>query len=272
MVLENLPVPNFLVIGAQRSATRWLRANLEEHPDIFTPSASVAYFSDHSKTRVRTFRNYQRHFEAWAGEPFVGESSPDYLLPANDPRSVAVRIREQLPEARLIAILRDPVDRMYSALLHHIKRGRLPVDADLFAMVTGDDPDVAALDLIGAGMYARNLRPFAEIFGDQLRILFHDDVRTEPAKVYASALDHIGARTDFMPDRVDQVRFSNRRSVRATGPRLTPETRRILFSLFRTDVEELEAMTGRFLPGWDPGPAPLGSVATLPQLENIVIV
>lgn len=272
MALENLPTPNFLIIGAQRSATRWLRSNLEEHPEIYTPSASISYFSDRRKTRVRTMRDYLRQFEAWSGEPFVGESSPSYLLLGNEPREVAARIHAQLPDVRLIAILRDPVDRMYSALLHHIKRGRLPADSDLFAMVTSGDREVAALDLIGGGLYEQSLRPYRDIFGDQLLILFHDDLRTDPAAVYEQAVAHIGASPGFVPSRLDRILFSNRRSVKATGPRLTVEQRRILFMLFRADVEELEASTGRFLPSWDPGPPPLGWRDQLPQMADVVIV
>ena len=55
----------------------------------------------------------------------MGESTPTYLARATEPLTVASRIDVTLPDVRLVAIVRQPVERMYSAMLHHIKRGRL---------------------------------------------------------------------------------------------------------------------------------------------------
>ena len=264
----DLPLPNFLIIGAERCATRWLRANLEEHPDVFTPSAALSFFSNHKRMRTRGSKGYRQQFQGWSGEAFVGESSPSYLLPGNDPRSVARRIDAALPDVKLIALVRDPVDRMYSALLHHIKRGRLSADADLFAMVAAGDPDVEDLGLVGAGRYTANLFPYHSIFRDRLLVLVVDDIRTDPGSVYDAAVRHIGAPAGFEPSRLERVLFSNRRSVRATGSRLTAEQRRILHMLFRGDVEELEALIGRDLTAWDPGPPPSDWADQLPAIRD----
>lgn len=250
------PLPNFLIIGAQRSATRWLRTNLQEHPQIYSSTVALSFFSNLERMRRRGLRGYRSQFDAWAGEPLVGESSPNYLLLGNRPDQIALRIDAALPDVRLIAIVRQPVERMHSAMLHHIKRGRLPADADLFGMVTRGDPDVDALDLIGGGLYHRSLEPYAAIFGDRLHLVVMDDIKSDPAKVYAGVLDHLGADPGFEPSSLAKVMFSNRRSVRTTGPKLTNQQARMLYMLFRPDVEELEAMTGRYLPEWDPGPPP----------------
>lgn len=251
-----LPLPNFLIIGAQRSATRWLRTNLQEHPDVYTSTVSLSFFSNQPRMRKRGLRGYQMQFDAWNGERVVGESSPSYLLLANEPHQVAARIDASLPDVRLIALVRQPVERMYSALRHHIKRGRLPADADLFEMIRRGDPDVDALDLIAGGLYHRSLLPYQEIFGDRLLILTVDDIKTDPATVYAAAAEHLAIDPRFEPSKLDRVLFSSRRSVRTTAPKLTVAQARLLYSLFRPDVEELEAMTGRYLPEWDPGPPP----------------
>jgi len=270
MVTGEFPLPNFLIIGAERCGTRWLRANLEEHPEVFTPSASVSYFNSLDRMRRRGIRGYRQQFGGWSGEPIVGESSPKYLLPGNDPREVARRIDANLPDVKLIAIVREPVERMYSAVLHHIKRGRLPIDADLFAMVAHSHPDVDELDLVGAGRYTANLYPYHAIFGDRLLVLLNDDLRSRPAEVYDAALRHIGARPGFEASRLDRVLFSNRRSVRPTGPRLSRQQRRILYMLYRSDVEELEALIGCDLTAWDPGPPPFGWEAEVPGIAETV--
>jgi hypothetical protein len=248
------PLPNFLIIGAQRSATRWLRTNLQEHPQVFTATVALSYFSNQSRMKKRGLRAYANQFEAWSGEKLVGESSPNYLLLGNQPDQVARRIEAALPDVRLIAVVRQPIERMHSALLHHIKRGRLPADADLYRMVVEGHPDVDELDLLAGGLYHRSLLPYQERFGDRLLVVPMDDIRSDPAKVYATVLEHLGADPSYESSSLNKVLFSNRRSVRATGPKLTTSQVRTLYMLFRPDVEELEAMTGRYLPEWDPGP------------------
>jgi hypothetical protein len=246
------PLPNFLIVGAQRGATRWLRSNLSQHPEVFMPPFDLGFFDDPHRFRKPGLAWYDAQFAAWESERLVGESTPTYLSASSDPALVAARIDVTLPDVSLVALVRQPVERMYSAVLHHIKRGRLSARTDLFELVRDQDPDVAELDLIGAGLYAQNLAPFRRLFGDRLLVVVYDDVRERPAEVYRRVLDHIGAKAEFVPDDVDQVMFSNRRSVRAKP--VSEAQHRRLYSLFRDDVDELGALLGRDMSDWDPGP------------------
>ncbi len=246
------PLPSFLIIGVQRGATRWLRSNLSQHPQIFMPPFDLGFFDDPSLFRKPGLKWYSKQFQAWNNERLVGESTPTYLAQATKPITVASRIEMTLPDVRLVAIVRQPVERMYSAMLHHIKRGRLSPRADLFAMVRDERSDVAELDLIGAGLYAQNSAPYRRLFGDRLLLVVYDDIRDRPEVAFRSVLTHIGADPDFVPPELDQVLFSNRRSVRARP--VSPEQHRRMYSLFRDDVEELGAILGRDMGDWDPGP------------------
>ncbi len=246
------PLPDFLIIGAQRGATRWLRSNLSQHPQIFMPPFDLGFFDDAALFRKPGLKWYKSQFLAWRDEALVGESTPTYLSQAVNPLNVASRIDITLPEVRLVAILRQPVERMYSAMLHHIKRGRLSPRSDLFAMVRDERADVAELDLIGAGLYANNLAPYRRLFGDRLLLVVYDDVRDRPEQAFRSVLTHIGADPDFVPPDLDLVLFSNRRSVRARP--VSRAQHRRLYSIFRDDVEELGAILGRDMSDWDPGP------------------
>ena len=85
------PLPNFLIIGAARCATRWLRFNLNLHPDVFMPPYPLDYFAPgvppfegppfgDARRRVREGgRWYRLEFTAAYDQPFVGEASPSYL-------------------------------------------------------------------------------------------------------------------------------------------------------------------------------------------------
>ena len=248
------PLPSFLVIGAERSATRWLRFNLDRHPEVFSPPVEINWFSDAEMMRARGRRWYQSQFDAWEGEPVLGESSARYLKLASSPDQVAARIQRSIPDVRLVAILRQPVDRLESAVRMYVKQGRLAADVDVYDLICRNDPIVAELDLIGAGLYASCLYPFLQTFGEQLLVLDHADIGRKPHEVYASVLRHLDADPTFVPPDLDRVRFSDRPTV--SVPELGDEQRRIVYTAFRLDVEELEAQIGRDLSAWDPGPPP----------------
>jgi hypothetical protein len=249
-----LPLPTFLIIGAQKSATRWLRLNLGRHPEVFALPEECQYFSNDLYFQGNTVARYRMLFEDWAGEPYVGESSPGYMMWRHDPSVVAERIRSVVPDVRLIAILRNPVDRAQSALVHHQRRGRVPADATLLEIVTSTPPEEHRLGFIAGGWYAASLAPYVERFGDQLLIQLHDDIATRGVELYQEAAAHIGASPDFLPPELSEVRFSNQqgRTQEARPDPLTHEQRCALYEYFRDDVRALEDLLGRDLASWDP--------------------
>jgi hypothetical protein len=248
------PPPTFLIVGAERCATRWLRSNLDRHPEILAPPGDVGWFSDLEAMQTRGRRWYQAQFDSWNGEPVLGEASVGYLKPGNRVADVVDRIHHQVPEVRIVALIRDPVDRLESAVRAYVKRGRLPADVDVYDLVRSNAPAVAQLELIGAGLYATSLYPYLRIFRDQVLVIDHADVAAQPEKVYESVLRHLGASVDLAPDGVDQVLFSDREIV--SVPALTEVQRQVVYSAFRADVEELEVLLARDLSAWDPGIAP----------------
>ena len=201
--------PNFLIIGAQKAGTRWLRHNLGEHPDVLTAAQELWYF-DHYFDRGSEW--YRRQFAGYSGETAIGESTPGYMIWGNDPHRNARRIDEQLPGARLFAVLREPADRTLSAFLHHLKRGRLSPDDDLLAYVRSRPPGEDPLQLIIGGWYAASLEPFFERFGERLCVFLNDDIRADSAGVYRTALEHLGVDPKFVPEALEE-------SASATAPR-----------------------------------------------------
>jgi hypothetical protein len=250
---EKVPLPTFVIVGAQKSGTRWLRYNLGLHPDIYTAAVEPNFFIDERADGPAGLEWYRSYFDGWAGEPIIGEATPAYMMWHHDPARSAERVRLVLPEARLLAILRNPIDRAQSALIHHIKKGRLPPDADLMAEARkAGDPD-DRLSLVAGSWYSASLRPYAERFGEALLVLIHDDVSRAPATVYAAALRHVGASDDFVPADIDAVRFSNQPS-ESDGPTtpLTDDQRAELWTYFADDVKQLEQLIDRDLSFWAP--------------------
>ena len=128
-------LPNFLVIGAAKSGTTSFFTYLGQHPDIFiSPVKDPNFFAFSGESpldyhisdipwvlgSVRKIENYKALFSRATFHSAIGEASGTYLF---HPRA-AERIYRFIPDAKLIAILRNPVDRAYSAWLMHQRRGK----------------------------------------------------------------------------------------------------------------------------------------------------
>jgi hypothetical protein len=121
---ESARHPDFLCIGAQKAGTTTLHDLLQRHPDAFVPEVKEThYFSLHFDQPLAW---YERHFAAARPAQIVGEITPYYLFhPA-----AAARIAGQLPTARLIVLLRDPVERALSGYFHAKRHGMEPLPID----------------------------------------------------------------------------------------------------------------------------------------------
>ena len=249
-----LPLPTFLIIGAQKSATRWLRLNLGLHPDVFTAARELEFFNNGDRFRELGTDWYREQFEGWDGETIVGEATPGYMFWRHRPAVVAERIDETLPDVRLIATLRNPIDRAVGHGAPHRRRAASPSDSVLVELVKQTPPERDQLGIIAGGWYAASLEPYRERFGDRLLVVLHDDVDDDPRGVYDESLRHIGAVPNFVPPELERVRFSyQQRPSSEPGRRpLTLEERRELWEYFAADVEKLEKMIGRDLSLWDP--------------------
>jgi hypothetical protein len=252
------PLPTFIIIGAQKSATRWLRQNLGKHPDIYTAPREVKYFNHPKRVTELGPDWYRAQFDGWAGERIVGEATPGYMMLGHGPADVARRIRATVPDVRLIAVLRNPVDRAHSALVHHKRAGRIHPRARLLETVRSCGPEEDWMGIVTGGWYAVSLQPFVELFGDRLLVLLHDDIGPNPGAVFARALRHVGAAPDFVPTSLERVVFSNRDGADArTGDSVEEWVE--LFEYFSGDVDRLERMLGRDLSIWrTPTPAGTG--------------
>jgi hypothetical protein len=245
------PPPTFLIIGAQKSATRWLRSNLGKHPDVFTADHELSFFNRPGMMRRIGLEGYRAQFDGWEGEPVVGEATPGYMIHRHDPNAVSRRINRALPDVRLIAILRNPIDRANSALLHHIRRRRLPARTKLVKVVKKRNPETDRLSLIAGGWYGASLKPYKRRFGERLLIMLYDDLERNSLAVYQRALRHVGAEPSFVPEGLESVVFSNKKSDDDRDD-LTLKERRILYGYFRDDIRRLQRMMGRSLRMWDP--------------------
>ena len=215
------PLPDFLIIGAQKAATTALYAYLRWHPGITGPSFKEVSFFDRHYVRGDTW--YRAHLPArprlWAIEqrhgqrPLVGEASPSYLF---HPQA-ATRVAELMTDAKLIAVLRNPIDRAFSHYQHEVALGResLSFEQALEAeegRMRGElermaqDPAYFShpwwnYTYMSRGRYAEQLeRWLAEFRKEQVLVLISEELLQEPADSYARTLDFLGVRPHELSD------------------------------------------------------------------------
>ena len=209
---------------------------------------------------TRRLASYRAEFAGHNGQRAIGEATPSYMMPNLNPHAMATRIRATLPRVKLIALLRNPVDRSLSAMHHHINKGRLAPGTRLLDYVQEVDPRDDPLQLIAGSWYATSLKPYIEIFGlDRLLVLRQDEALTSPQDVYARTLRFLELYPTFAPSSLARVRFSNQSKLRQwrrllTHDDLSAAERDSLFDYFADDVAELETLLGLELTSWRPPP------------------
>ena len=117
-----MSLPTFFVVGSPKCGTTALAQMLAAHPDVFLSEPKEPHFFDaHHDNGLQPYM--EQHFAGWSGAGVAGEATPSYLAVPYVP----ARIRSAIPGARLIAILRNPVQRAYSSWWMFHARGMEPL-------------------------------------------------------------------------------------------------------------------------------------------------
>jgi hypothetical protein len=208
-----MTLPDFLVIGAARSATTSLHYYLDQHPGItMSRTKEPNHFAfDHASTPPRPLidpaspivtksvpdrRAYEQLFSHAGAGDVLGEASPLYLYVREAPD----QIRRALREPKLIAVLRNPIDRAYSHWLHINRQGaegavagfRAACETEM-AHGTGYTPYASGTHVLRMGRYDEQLERYVGRFGaESLLVLDYEAMTTEPLSELHRVCDHLG--------------------------------------------------------------------------------
>ena len=272
-------LPDFLVIGTQKAGTTWILRKLDAHPNVFMAPRQLHFFD---REFHRGLDWYRAQF-AGAGEgQLAGEKTTEYFDTATID-TVSMRIAETCPDCKLMVILRNPVDRAWSAQTHHVNVGRVPLPADpqsaVFDHDTGASGGTGHFRFIERGFYARQLRTLYDRV-DPSRVLvlvFEDDIVARPERGWAKACSFLGlpeaklmdasrpenqvrlspiaCRLSFLMRRVPKARGALRRidgflGMKPWAPKMTPDTRERLQRIYEKPNRELFDLIGRDVDSW----------------------
>ena len=209
-------IPNFFLVGAPKCGTTSMHAYLQEHPEIFMSTPKEPHhFSTDIPLLIDTFdgqideRNaYLRLFEDAKDEVAIGEGSVWYLYS----EVAAQNIYEFNPEARIICLLRHPVEMAWSMFRFMNSLG-FETTTDFRRAIDEGDLRAEGKNIpFGlhraccvlykeSAMYGKQLERYFTVWPrDRIHVAFYEDLRDDPSKVYKQVTTFLGCSSDFSPE------------------------------------------------------------------------
>lgn len=210
-------MPNFLIIGAAKAGTTSLYAWLKQHPQIYmVPVKETNFFAfegeklDFAEGSINqnylagfktNIESYLQQFQGVSQEIAIGEASPTYLY---YPRT-SERIRHYIPNIKLIAILRNPVERAYSMFLHHRREGIEPF-SNFAQALEAEETRIRhnwwwGFYYVQGGFYYTQLKRYFNKFDkSQIKIYLYQNLKANPNELLQDMFEFIGVDSSFVPD------------------------------------------------------------------------
>jgi hypothetical protein len=285
-------MPNFLIIGAQKAGTTSLYYYLQQHPQIYMSAVKEPRFfypEFYSADKLRpckrkiplSIEEYESLFVEVSNEIAIGEASTDYLHNPITPQ----RIKKTIPDVKLIAILRNPVERAFSAFCYQTRDGYETLN---FADALREEEREKSLrDYKKLGFYYSQVKRYFDIFDrDKIKIYLTEDLYNNPTVVLNDIYNFLGVEQPFQPELskknesgIPKSRFIHdiflkdnpiksaikplfslkvRKLIQgkvkeinlAAKPTLSLELRQNLIEIYREDIVKLETLIQKDLSGW----------------------
>ena len=295
-------LPTFLIIGAMKAGTTALYTALDQHPEVYmSPVKEPNFFAfagappsfqapidqrpeGVNHTSITDHHAYRALFAEAEPGMARGEASHWYLYHPEAPTNIA----QYAPGAKLIAMLRNPVERAYSEFMHFVRDGDEPI-TDFAAALDAEPQRIRAQWALGRyvdrGRYDEQVQRYLDRFpADQLRLYLYDDFVADPEAIWQDLFAFVGVDPTFtvqarrvnasgvprsrwlhaaltaaqpvrdavmplLPDRVvDWVNALKNRNLEK--PPMDPIVRARLSDTFRPHVRRLEELIDRDLAHW----------------------
>lgn len=211
-----MTLPNFLIIGVAKAGTTSLYKYLEQHPDVYMSSFKEPGFfafegqkldfqGPGAKYRINQWSvtdidSYREMF-AEANQKAIGEATPLYLYYQES----CDRIKHYIPDVKLIAMLRDPVERAFSNYVWAVQPGAEPITN--FADALAAEPERIENNWSprwhykAQGFYYQQLKPYFEKFDpQQIKVYLHEDFVANPQEILQDIFQFLAIDESFKVD------------------------------------------------------------------------
>lgn len=198
-------LPNFVVIGAQKAGSTFVQNCLAQSPDVYMRPGELPFFEDPDYDPHKLPR-FEALFAPGQGKKAVGFKRPNYLSKPEVPP----RLAKHLPHAKLIAVLRHPVERAFSAYFHYVQRSQLPVapiQEGLRNLLEGryNDSYPGSHEILEFGNYAKHFHRYLEHFDrNAIHVLLLDDIKADSMQAVRTICDFLDVQTQVSPESLNE--------------------------------------------------------------------
>ncbi len=236
---KDVKKPNFFIVGAPKCGTTAMNEYLKQHPDIFIPDVKeVHYFGSDLNFRITGWQRPNREyylglFEKAQHEKAIGEASVWYLYSERAAKEIEIFN----PAARIIIMLRNPVDMIYSLHSQYVYEGNEDI-SEFGAALDAEEKRkhgeltpshtylIKSLFYKDVAKYSRQVQRYFEIFGrEKVLVIIYDDFREDTAGEYKKTLLFLNVDDNFEidmkvinPNKI--VRSRNLQQIIVNPPRL----------------------------------------------------
>ena len=206
---------DFVIIGAQKSASTFLQALISDHPDIYMPSGETAYFQDpdYNTTRLSDYLDIPRNREIKS----IGIKRPNYIGPDGEP--VPERIHKHNKKCIIIAVLRNPFDRFVSNFYHNARSAFGPIANvnDILPKLLYNDQEFAKKyprmkECLLNGLYGKYLKNYYSKFPrENILVYTQDELIGDPYAAIGQIYKKLGVDSSHIPN--DKILKSKPQSV-----------------------------------------------------------
>ena len=276
------------IVGTPKAGTTSLHHYLKEFPEILMSSKKEPdYFSDkeileqglyYGESRIDSLIKYNNLFSKRDKEKFLGEASVSYLFYPE----VSKRIKEYNPESKIIIMLRNPIDRAFS---HYLMDYRLGLTSKSLEEEFKSQESLNFQQYFLLGNYYNQVKKYLEVFKTKnVQIIWYSDFKQNAEKELQKVIEFIGLNSDFKVDfnkvhnsfsmpKNNMIRkiysvvwlrkiltfifpeklVNSIKSIlfnKGKKPKLSEESREVLFSYYKSDIEDLEQLLSVNLSRW----------------------
>ncbi|SFG22561.1 Sulfotransferase domain-containing protein [Desulfotomaculum arcticum] len=179
-------MPNLFIVGAAKAGTTSLYKYLSQHPGVYMSRIKEPNFFSQARSRRQVVWDESRYYALFKGArdySIVGEASPSYLWDKNSPH----RIKEANPKARIIILLREPIERAFSHYLMDVRAG---IQRKSFADALAEDYALRSKEwgvshlYVELGLYYEQIARYLDVFSSsQILILYFEELKNDTKKV-----------------------------------------------------------------------------------------
>jgi len=195
-------LPNLIIAGVHKAGTTSLFVYLSKHPKIGASHIKeIGFFMPlRDGASMPPIEEYKAYFSHCKDEQYVMEASPSYIY---GEEKIADAIKENCGNAKIIMILREPIDRLGSFYNHIRSKAMMEENVDLYAFIQKSIQgiqDTSKQDYftrgVREGFYSDYLQPWIETYGEDLKIVFFDDLKNQPMQLTAEICEWLGISSE----------------------------------------------------------------------------